>query len=248
MPGTDPSGVARDLLSTPLNTDILLDIADWLTVVGQLADIYDNNADRFAESIEAVAEVPGVSHGQEITRKLADMMTLAVAYHTRNHGGLTALAVAEDIREGRADSRHTRILTNNPYLAENTANVLLHLIRGRWDFGVDTSRPSFASRYMQAYLHALGDTEDRFEPLYALFGRKYPFGLTATKGDVGLVLSIDKQEIVIPLPAPMRLAEGTFVFPPRREVLLARRERLVERYLDYQFGRDKELVSVVLPQ
>jgi hypothetical protein len=134
--------------------------------------------------------------------------------------------------------------------------VLLHLIRGRWDFGTDTPRPTFASRYTQAYLHARGEqaylhargeTEDRFEPLYALFGRTYPFGLTA-KGDVGLVLSIDKQQIVLPLPAPMRLAEGTFVFPPRHEILLARRERLIERYLDYQFGRDKDLVSVVLPQ
>ncbi|MCF6110345.1 hypothetical protein [Mesorhizobium muleiense] len=247
MPGTDPDGIARDLISTALNTDILLDIANWMTVVIQLTDIYDDNADRFAGSIEAVAEIPGISHGQEITRKLADMMTLAVAYHTRNHGGLTALAVAEDIREGRAGGNHARILANNPYLAENTANVLLHLIRGTWDFEANTSRPPFASRYTQAYLHARGETEDRFEPLYALFGRAYPYGLTA-EGNAGLVLSIDSQEIVIPLPAPMRLEEGTFVFPPRREVLLARRERLIERYLDYRFGSDKELVLVVLPQ
>ncbi|UCI30801.1 hypothetical protein [Mesorhizobium sp. B4-1-4] len=247
MPGTNPDGVAHDLISTALNTDILLDIANWMTVVSQLSDIYDDNADRFAENIEAVAKIPGVSHGEEITRKLADMMTLAVAYHTRNHGGLTALAIAEDVREGRADNKHSRILANNPYLAENTANVLLHLIRGRWDFEADPSRPPFVDRYTQAYLYARGGAEDRFEPLYALFGRTYPFGLTA-KGDVGLILSIDKQEIMIPLPAPTRLAEGTFVFPPRREVLLAWREKLIERYLDYQFGHDKELASIVLPQ
>ncbi|MEP0507964.1 MAG: hypothetical protein ABJD38_04515 [Aurantimonas coralicida] len=248
LPGESEDEIARDITSIALNTDILLDITDWMLVVSQLADLYAEDPVRFARDMDEVYRLPSYSHGEEITRASVDMLTLAIAYYARIHGGVTALAMAEDIRDGRLDDRLVRIAENSPYLAENAAHVYLNMLRGNWPPMPDTAEPSFADKYGQAYVYAQVSNEaNRFEPLYALFGRDRPLTLTE-QGAVGMQFSVGERNAVLPLPTPVRFAEGSFVYPPRRAALFAQRERMIERYLDYQLGEDTALAAVVLPQ
>ncbi|MGO8058268.1 hypothetical protein ACC716_08630 [Rhizobium johnstonii] len=242
LPGTDPDNLASDITSTMLSTDILLDVADWMTVVGQLADLYNENDRKFARSIEEVATLPKVSPGKEIIRKLVDMFTLAIAYNNRMHGGLTAFAVAEDMRDNRTDANHVRLLANDPYLAENAMNLYLHFTAEQ---AKELVVPSFSDRYAQAFLYAKANGEDRFEPLYALFGRKFDFAISED-GRPEMIVKVGQQSVRAALPAPERFADITFVFPPRYNALVGTRQRLIERYLDYQFGADAELAEIVL--
>ncbi len=242
LPKADPDLIARDITSTMLSTDILLDVSDWMTVVSQLADLYDENGGKFARTIDELSQLPKVSSGREIVRKLVDMFTLAIAYNNRMHGGLTAYAVAEDIRDERADGKHVRLLANNPYLAENMVNIYLHFASQQVK---EPTTPPFADRYAQAYVHAKENVDDRFEPLYALFGRRFDFAISEG-GRVEMMIKVGDQVTAAPLPAPERFANHSFVFPPRYETLVGTRQRLIERYLDYQFGSDAELASIVL--
>lgn len=242
LPGASPDGIAVDITSTMLSTDILLDVSEWMTVVSQLADLYDENNRKFARTMDEVSLLPKVSPGKEIVRKLVDMFSLAIAYNNRMHGGLTAYAITEDVREGRTDEKHIRLLANNPYVAENTANVYLHFIA---DQNQDRAAPPFSDRYTQAFLYAKGIDDNRFEPLYALFGRRFDFSI-ADDGRVQMTVRSGDKFAAIPLPAPERFASGAFVFPPRYTALVATRQQLIERYLDYQFGADADLAAIVL--
>ena len=92
---------------------------------------------------------------------------------------------------------------------------------------------------MTAYLAALP------EPLYALFGRDHAFGLDK-EGIPSLELSVDGQIANLRLPAPKQLVEGRFLYPPRVYALRARKDGLVDRRLDYEFGAEKNLALSIL--
>ena len=120
-----------------INVDVLLEIADWMVILSQIADLYSNNpSSRFATTLEELATFRDTPHGEEITRKTVDMLALAIAYYSRIYGGITSLALAEDILSGIAHATHRTALRSNPYLAENVALVLLHRKRETWNMGV----------------------------------------------------------------------------------------------------------------
>ena len=163
----------------------------------------------------------------------------------RTYGGIAALAIAEDILSGGANRIHEIVLANNPFLAENTALLLLHLKRGSWNLAAEHSTPSFQNIYAQALLHARSETEIRFEPLFALFGREHRFSVN-DKGKVGLNIIIGDGSAFLPLPPPIRLSEGKFTLPTRYHSLGVRQDRLIDKYFDYQLGKNKQLSIVVL--
>ena len=242
--GTNADEIAEDLMEFAINVDILLEISSWMRILSQVASLYDGT-DRFAESLEDLATFRGTSHGEEITRMTVTMMGLAIAYYSRIYGGITALALAEDIRSDKADKRHETALRNNPYLAENTALLLLHLERGAWNLESEFSRPSFEDVYSQALLHARSEAANRFMPLYALFGRNYTF-TSNDDGKIGLSVRIGDADAFLPLSPPIRLSKGQFMFPPRYHALTNRQDLFINAYVDYRLGSRSSLVSVVL--
>ena len=246
IPNTNKDKTAQDLMMFAINLDILLEIADWMMVLSQVANLYSPDKSSFAKSLEELATFEGISPGKEITRKAVAMMALAIAYYSRIYGGITALAIAEDILSGEADNRHSTALHNNPYLAENTALLLLHRKRQPWNPETGSSRPSFEDIYSQALLHARRSrATNRFMPLYALFGRDHTF-IPGDEGRIGLRLNIDAADVFLPLPPPISLSKGQFVFPPRYHALANRQDSLIEAYVDYYLGSRDSLASTVL--
>ena len=245
IPNTNTDEIAEDLMRFAINLDILLEIADWMTVLSQVANLYSPNKSHFAESLEDLATFGGISLGEEITRKAVAMMALAIAYYSRIYGGMTALAIAEAILSDKADERHSKVLLNNPYLAENTALLLLHLKRQTWNLEAESSRPSFENIYSQALLHARTEEANRFMPLYALFGRDHSF-ISNEEGKIGFDVEIGDAHAFLPLPPPIRLSKGQFIFPPRYHALTNRQNLLIDTYIDYRLGSLDDLANVVL--
>ena len=253
IPSENSDTIAKELMGLTINGDFLLEIADWLEILSQTIDLYDTEKKRFAASLNELVAFPTYSLGEEITRKTIDMIALAIAHYSRTYGGITALALAEDILSGAVDetvlsgvaeeTQHPRRLAD-PYLAENTALLLLHMKRKTWNLQVPPSRPTFENIYTQALVHALSETTHRFEPLYALFGREHSFEID--KDEVGLKVQIGKTVAFLPLPPPIRQSNGQFVFPPRYFALIARQNRLVNTYLDYDLGSLSELALIAL--
>ena len=245
LPTENPDTTAEDLMGFAIDADILLEIVNWMEVLSQITDLYRPSPPGFAASLDELATFPGPSLGEEITRKTVGMIGLAIAYYSRTYGGITALAIAEDILSGAADDTHRTVLRNNPYLAENTALLLLHLKRDTWNLMAGQVRPTFESNYTQALLHARSESDTWSDPLYALFGRNHSFAID-DDGKVGFSIAMSGGDAFLPLPPPTRLVEGKFIFPPRYLALIERQDRLIDRYFDYQLGKDKELAVVIL--
>ena len=246
IPDKNPNTVAADLMSFAINADLLLEIANWMAILSQIADLYSNNpSTHFAMSLEELATFPNSSHGEEITRKTINMLALGIAYYSRIYGGITALALAEDLLSGIAHETHRTALRGNPYLADNVALVLLHLKRETWNLEAGSSRPSFELIYTQALIHAQSKVANRFEPLYALFGRNHNFAVN-DEGKVGLEVVIAEASVLLPLPPPIRLSKGQFVFPPRYNSLIARQNHFVDTYVGYRLGGDTSVAIVAL--
>ena len=245
VPNTDLDKTAQDLMGFAINSEILLEIVSWMEVLSQIVDLYRSDSPHYARTLEELATFPNTSRGEEIIRKSVSMIGLAMAYYSRTYGGIAALAIAEDILSGAANKTHQTVLANNPYLAENTALLLLHLKRGLWNLTEEQSIPSFENIYAQALLHARSASKTRFDPLFALFDREHGFSVN-DKGRVGFNISIDDGSAFLPLPPPMRLFEGEFSLPPRYLSLVARQDRLINKYFDYQLGKNEKLSIVIL--
>lgn len=248
LPGEGSTMIAKRHVESVLSTDVMLDVIDWMTVVAQLGNIYQKDPPTFAKSLPEVANLPkDYNAGQEIITRMVDASTLALASQYRIYGQVTALGAAEDIAQGRTDQDILTALDANPYLATNTLMILLHIKRGVPDLQKAISGPQFEQRYLQALSYAGQDSLTRFEPLYALFGRDLVFGLD----DLGLpsvVLTAAGKTVSVRLPAPTQLAEGRLLYPPSVLALRAKKEVLVDRTLDYQFGSQTSLMLTVLEQ
>lgn len=245
LPGESSAALAVEHARSVLSADVLLDVMDWMVVVAQLGNIYDKDPEKFAQDLDAVTELPDYNAGREIIFRMIDAATLALASQHRIYGQITALAAAEDIQEGRTGQDHVLMLDNNSYLAENTAMILLHLKRNTWNLEDGISGPRFEDRYAQALIHARSELKIRFEPLYALFGRTHAFGLDAN-GLPSLIVEVDGQAAHLRLPAPTQLTEGRLAYPPLVYALRARKEGLIDRRLDYEFGADENLALSIL--
>ena len=247
--GVNRAQLALNLSHAVLDSRILLDVIDWMTIVSRLGELYNPNTEEFATSIAGLTSLPEYNTGWALTRRLTDVVALALASRGRINGHLTSLAVAEDIVAGRETLDHRNALRFNPYLAENVATTLLHMMRGSWTLNEERAGPSFESRYAQALLYArngrANDAQTQFDPLHALFGRKFQFAVDSN-GKVVLRLIIDDAPTDLPLPAPAQLAEGRLVYPPDYLILQQRKQRLIDRRMDYELASDPLVAEAVL--
>jgi len=247
----DSSGAnnaASSLMAFPVNTEIMLDIADWMLVASQISDVYDQVNDRFILGLTELAAITDASPSRDILDKSIDMLSLGIDYESRLYGGLTAQAVFDDVTTPPNGVDYSPLLRNNSYLAQNVALLALKKNLQLVDsLHASANVPSLADTYAQALSYSRVDAPDRYEPLYTLFGRSYTFGETPT-GAPGMTFGLGASSVVIPLPEPEQFVEGAFVYPERFYRLLAKRDQLVDRLLNYQIVdlTDRELAVIAL--
>lgn len=250
-------------LKSALDTETLIEVSEWAVIASQILDLHDGANDSFARSFPEVESIEAGGAGQRLMRTLAPLITLGVAYENRLHGGLTAWIIADDIQEGRADDDHQRILEANPYLAENVAMILLKAAREAPVVVISFENRhgenvamiplkeapvvgvSLENRHAQAILHSRAEEAFPFGPLKALYGDARVFELD-DYGRPAMIVNVGGSDIALPLPGPKQLEEGRFILPIEHSNLLAARERVVERVIDYEIGADADLVRTLV--
>lgn len=241
--GTGPAQaetLALRHLTAALNTSFMPEAANFALVMSQLLDIYYGAPDEFALSRAAVVKMTGESLGSGLIRQYLAIGNVAIAHDQRIHGGLTAAIVADDLLADRATEMHRLLLSANPYVAENTATVLLHHWGETPRLSEGIVGPSFGDRYEQALLHARSGAPNALDPLEALFGRDRRIVLE--DGFPVIEIALQNSFVRLPMPGPYQLAEGRFVMPPNYPDLIAARDALLDRFIDYELGKDPDLI------
>lgn len=253
--------ISDALLGYAISEDALLRLSDWLRVAAQV------DALRFVAGRpvdwESLAAAQRSDRSAAVLKRLADTLHLAMTGVNRNYGGLTALAIADELAVGTLHPACAQAASRsaNPYLAENLAIILLRRVAAEIP-AVGERTPPFETVYAGQLHHALSDRPDRFGPLYALFGRSYEFLQTSDGALVMRVPIVAKEGVdapgagcpvadtppeylELPMPMPARLARGEFVLPPTFERLRASRDALVDMYLSMEFGREEVLAQAI---
>lgn len=231
-------------LYSALQTAFMPEAARYALIMSRLLDLHFGEPDKFAIRLVEIAELPEESQGVELIRGYLALSVLAIAHEQRLHGGLTAMVVAEDIMERLAGNGHLLLLRANPYIAANTATVLLHRWRLDWAPAADGTGPRFQDRYAQALIHARSEAGTALDPLEALFGRDRGFAIVDGSPVIGV--AIGEETVWLPFPGPNALAEERFLLPRAYPALINARDVLFERFVDYELGRDPEIALLTL--
>ena len=246
--GEDPQGMATIYLTEPLATQPIHDLSREVVVASQLADLYRGVNEGFTSSLAEVATMDGVPRGREMVETLLAMATIAVAYEQRLNGGITALAIAEDILEGRTlGADHYAILSSNPYLAQNVMTILMHRWVGASNIEDAFEVVSFVNRYTNAIVYSRSGAEHPLDQLHAMFSNTQDrtWGMDKGNGRAVFVVGTEAGPVELPLPGPMQVAEGRFDLPAGYERLVSARELLIDRLIAYELA-EEDLVPVLL--
>ena len=246
--GEEPQGMATIYLTAPLATEPIHDLSREVVVASQLADLYRGVNEGFASSLAEVSEMDGVPRGREMVETLLAMATIAVAYEQRLNGGITALAIAEDILEGRTlGADHHAILSSNPYLAQNVMTILMHRWVGASDIEDAFEGVSFVNRYTNAIVYSRSGAEHPLDQLHAIFSNAQDraWGMDEGNGRAVFVVLTEAGPVELPLPGPMQVAEGRFDLPAGYERLVSARELLIDRLIAYELAQE-DFVPVLL--
>ncbi|TGV94501.1 hypothetical protein EN801_002400 [Mesorhizobium sp. M00.F.Ca.ET.158.01.1.1] len=231
---------ATDLLSRPILADMTVDVAHWVILLAQIADVYNQKTGRFNETLEEVAsQEPGASAGRQMIEKSIRVLDVAVAVYNELNGGFTALAAIDALNDfGSATGdkvpaatakaeRVLQLLGNNPYLAENVATLLLE--QNLKPVGREY-KPPLEKVYRQAF--DMAEQNDQ-APGFFLEGLFDNLHFVVVDGTPAIHLQAGGATADIRLPAPHQFVQGRLVFPPRFYDLLDARMALVDRLFDY---------------
>lgn len=246
--GEEPQDMAGVYLTAALATEPIHDLSREVVVAAQLADLYRGVNEGFASSLAGVAEMDGVPRGREMVETMLAMATIAVAYEQRLHGGVTALAIAEDILEGRTlGGDHHAILSSNPYLAQNVMTILMHRWVGASDMEDAFEGVSFVNRYTNAIVYSRSGAEHPLDQLHAIFSdaQDRAWSMDAKSGRAVFVVPTEAGPVKLPLPGPIQVAEGRFDLPAGYARLVSARELLIDRLIAYELARE-DFVPVLL--
>lgn len=233
----EPQNMAARMLTVALAPEVFHDASRWVVVTSQLADLYGGSQEGFASSIDEMLAMSDVDAGYEMVATFTAIGNIVVAYEQRISGALTSLAIAEDVIEGRpVTDAHFRILTANPYLAENVATILLTRWRTETEPGWSDRKINFSDRYLQAILHSRSGADYPYEILQVLFGPERAFMLSAD-GRAQIVLETDAGQAFLPMPGPLQFEEGRFIMPPSHDQTVSARDAVLERLIGYNLGR-----------
>ncbi|MBX5201040.1 hypothetical protein [Rhizobium sp. NZLR1] len=232
-----PGEKANFLLQRAVLADFADDIAQWIVLISQMADLYDQQDQRIYTSIPDLLQHNGGSGvGRDLVAKAVVILDLAISSYDQTYGGIPAKGAVKVLDETTVSSgvddtwpskvKVIKLLLQNSYLAQNVATVLLNSHRK------DKNSPLDASIYRLAYEYAERSAAHNDFLLTGLFDSTLVFTVNAD-GVPCLHLAAADASIDIPLPPPTQLVEGRFVFPQRFFKLLATRDLLVDRLFDY---------------
>jgi hypothetical protein len=238
--------VALTLLSRPILAELTVEIADWIKIIAQMADVYDQSGPGgFYKTVEEMIERKdtSASPGKEMIRKSISVLDVAIASYNEMYGGFTATAVAVALQESdmilsagaktpaerdaawATWSEIVKLLRNNPYLADNVMMVDLKRV-GYVPESLYRLSLNAAVRD-QAPLNFDVDTSNFF------LNELFPHLFFESGPAPGVRYVAGEDEILVNAPPPDRFAKGGFVFPPRFYDLLRARDELAERLADY---------------
>lgn len=253
----DPDANARRLLERPILADVVNDVADWVLVVAQFADVRDQRQsgwssyrELFDAARRGALDVRS-STGEDLIARSIPVLDVAIASYAMIYGPMGADRIVADVESGTIDAGSIMALRQNPFLAANTIQLLLEgRFRARHD-GAGRSRPAKAV-YRAAYELALSERSGRFVVLERLFGDDLTFQ-AGEDGAPRVVLQAGDESVAPHVPTPAAFTEGRLLLPPRYYELLAARARLVDRLYEYRMlddfeGRERTLLGVALTQ
>lgn len=251
----DPDANARRLLEKPILADVVNDIADWVLVVAQFADLRDQRQaswSSYRDLFDAARQgaLDGRSSaGEDLVARSIPVLDVAIASYAMIYGPMGADRIAADVESGTIDAGSIAALRQNPFLAANTVQLLLEgRYRARFG-GAGRARPTKAA-YRAAYELALSERSGRFVLLEGLFGDDLTFR-AGEDGAPRVVLQAGDESAEPHVPTPAAFTEGRLLLPPRYYELLASRARLVDRLYEYRMlddfeGRERTLLGVAL--
>ena len=251
----DPDANARRLLERPILADVVNDLADWVLVVAQFADLRDQRQSSWSSYRELFdAARRGAldvrsSTGEDLIARSIPVLDVAIASYAMIYGPMGADRIVADVESGTIDAASIAALRQNPFLAANTVQLLLEgRYRARYG-GAGRPRPTKAA-YRAAYELALSERSGRFVLLEGLFGDDLTFQ-AGEDGAPRVVLQAGDESAEPHVPTPAAFTEGRLLLPPRYYELLASRARLVDRLYEYRMlddfeGRERTLLGVAL--
>lgn len=253
----DPNANARRLLERPILADVVNDVADWVLLVAQFADLRDQRQsgwssyrELFDAARRGALDVRS-SAGEDLIARSIPVLDVAIASYAMIYGPMGADRIVADVESGTIDAGSITALRQNPFLAANTIQLLLEE-RYRARFGdAGRARPA-KTAYRAAYELALSERSGRFVLLEGLFGDDLTFQ-AGEDGAPRVVLQAGDESAAPHVPTPAAFTEGRLLLPPRYYELLAARARLVDRLYEYRMlddfeGRERTLLGVSLTQ
>lgn len=258
--------VALDAITTPLVADSLVDIADWILVISQMADIYDQDTRNFPRDI---SRIDGRNLGRPMIEKTVDLLNMGVATYNVVYGYPAIEAIKSAFRRGDATAHEAvEILNSNRYVAANFVISMLHeryKEHARLQGGSEKKIVDIYSAALKALVDAGVDV-----PLRNLFGTDVFFIVEKRKraplspflGDPGrtrmgqpsirMRFAEGIPDITIPLPMPTAFIERRVVYPPKYDEMVAKRDQIMSRLAFYRLtdGLDdaelEEFVAIFL--
>ena len=248
----DPNVNSGVLLSSPVLAVAAIDIATWVHVMAQFADVRDQESSRwvsYEEMLEAAGSGDldlGASSGEYLVERAISMLDVAIASYAMVYGPLGATQIVSEIKSGNVSGGSIKALRQNPFLAANAAQLLLEeQIRTRYP-----DRPNFVMGwYLDSY-------EAWFEPNKEVVLEKTFPGLTLVGSESSgpqIAVEAHGEVVRLDLPTPAAFSEGQLYFPVRYYELLEERRRLAERLYMYRMldgfaEEEREALGIALTQ
>jgi hypothetical protein len=237
--GASADFTAARLLDSPVLADIVKDIADWVLVMAQLADVRDQQAGAWVRYEELLSNAEagelgdGDSTGELMVEAAISVVDFAIASYAMVYGPDVASLLLEDFQSGGdAAAKALDLASANPFLGHNLMQLFLEKRYSEVFPEEGRLRPSRTS-YRAAYELASKEQPARFLLLNGLFGTDLKFA-PGKKGAPALSLSSGGKEVLLPLPAPGEMVSGRLSWPARYYELLATREQLADRLIGYE--------------
>lgn len=253
----DPSESALKLLERPILADIINEIADWVVVMAQFADLRDQDKQEWVYFEDILEQGPDgalastVSAGEQLVNQTIGVLDLGIASYSMIYGPSSALAADATVSRQGMSEDIVGALNANPFLAHNFLQFFLER-RYQSEISAGAAPRPAESTYRQAYELAESDEDARFLLFGSLFGTDLTFAVAAS-GEPEIVFTSGSKEARILMPAPAAFAEGRLKLPARYFELLATREQLVDRAYSYRMidglsSDEKDAMAIVLTQ
>lgn len=238
---------AQLLLESPMVTDHIMLISDWLLTLAPVFDLFSNDSFVKAQQVLGSENVDLQRQGRSALDKISLVLDASIASYAMTYGDIGADVVAAklgrmrngkegDLKDDRAAIR--QLLTRNPYLSRNVLMIALRsprpdaaLPRGAFNPAVDSMQG-----YDMALDYASKPNERRFMELEALFGDGWSFSFDEKRGVVTAELLPAEgtdPAIISDMPLASEFLDGQFHYPERLHRMLSYRNALAERLLDY---------------